>query len=41
MIVAITMPVAQNTLLANYYPVAASGAYIGLDETNGVYFAAL
>jgi hypothetical protein len=41
MLVPITLPVAQNILMANYYPVAATGAYIGLDETNGVYFAAL
>ena len=41
MLVPITLPVDQNILLANYYPVAATGAYIGLDETNGAYFAAL
>ena len=41
LLVPITVPVAQNILLANYYPVAATGACIGLDEADGVYFTAL
>jgi hypothetical protein len=41
MLVPITLPVNTNILVANYYPVAAQPAHIGLIETDGAYFASL
>ena len=40
-LVPITLPVASNILVANYYPVAEKPAHIGLIETDGAYFAVL